>query len=466
MSMCSFRNGGRLLTARFMGGVRGAVSTGGNSTGVCSGGAGGGVCVIAPKVATTAFLSPCTTCSTSVPMCWAFLSRWKLSAASMFLGRCSVSDSWRVFLPLFSSTTGAGRSLTVSTCPALLFDCPSLGGFTTASSDFFSFSPASSWVCSFSLSLPSTAMPRVRTGRALEAKYCATLLLPTAPSSAAAAAAAALAAAFPRAAAPRPRLRLCGSFTGSFLAGFFTSGTGCGGGPLPSFFSAAAPSASSCAACSAVMSSGSLIQVPLRMRYMRSPPMPTTGPGAGLLAAAAGVRAASLLRSAFASSGMGERRHGGVKDELLQLERGDAAGPDVRSQVLADFEQRPAESGRGVGMPRTFLARNRPQCRMRLDHGTAAVERQLTVERLELLGRVGLVFPAVDEELVGRRLLLADLARLALLGGLANNGRKQHGCKERDGRRDRRHPRHLTIEAGEERDDELDRKSTRLNSSH
>ena len=166
-SVCSFCSGAIALAPRFSGLVAGAPSIGGSSCGVWPLGVGGGVFSMSEKVVTTAFLSPCTTDITSAPMCWPFMSRLKLSASSMFFGMLVASDCCNCCLPLFSSVTGTGFMSTMPTWPALLLDCSSETGITTAASVCWRFSAASSCVCSFCRSRCSTALPRAITGAAL-----------------------------------------------------------------------------------------------------------------------------------------------------------------------------------------------------------------------------------------------------------------------------------------------------------
>ena len=154
-------------------------------------------------------------------MCWAFLSRLKLSTSSMLCGIFSLSDSCSFCLPLFASAAGGGRSLTVLTWPVLLFDCPSEDGMTTAFSDCFSFAAASSCVCSFCLSFCSMPRPLSSTGVPLATRYCATLLALPALSMAVAAAPA-LGAALPLPVSSF--LPLAAGFSASFFSSFVRDG--------------------------------------------------------------------------------------------------------------------------------------------------------------------------------------------------------------------------------------------------
>jgi hypothetical protein len=79
---------------------------------------------------------------------------------------------------------------------------------------------------------------------------------------------------------PRSRLRPLApgfgfSFCSTLAASFLTSGTGFGGGPLPSLAWAALASASSLAASSRVISGGNSTVLPSLVRYRRFPPSPS-----------------------------------------------------------------------------------------------------------------------------------------------------------------------------------------------
>ena len=316
--------------------VAGAASVGGRASGVCSGGAGGGVCSMSAKVETTAFLSPCTTFITSAPMCWAFLSRLKLSTSSMLL-----RDVLAPAIPAASACPcsrrpgGAGRPPTIADLAGVALrlsfaerDDDGLFGLLAAFRPRRRASARSVAAAAARRCRAPAPAPPCRPGTARpcsSARSCsATGAAPGLPHRPLGRRGRHAAPALPLACLP------------SFLAGCLTSGTGCGAGPLPSLASAAAVSASTRASSSSLTSSGTSTILPSAVRTMR---LPSSGMRSGnavltwplisavperrarrLPVSAASTRAAAVFGFSGVAGGGDEQRHPACRCSVRRVE--------------------------------------------------------------------------------------------------------------------------------------------------